>query len=168
MKLNRTPKLAIAGLVALLGLPVLVFAQPVPNDLDTDQISEKTDEELTALTARWGELSAGERRTVLREVRHRMRASVNASANASARAKANYEKQLRAQGSAGIVVQRRYGRKPDGSVVVQTRVIQKRVPSSSARVTFGFGFERRSKDQKHESSALVKTESPDQETSLEP
>ena len=117
-------------------------APEVQGPISQAHISEKTDEELTALTARWGELSASERRTVLREVRNRMRAS----ANASARAKANYVKQLRAQGSTGIVVQRKYGRKSDGSVVVQTRVIQKGAPTTG-RVTFGFGFERRAKRQ---------------------
>ncbi|NOX51739.1 MAG: hypothetical protein GXP16_14575, partial [Gammaproteobacteria bacterium] len=61
-----------------------------------------------------------------------------------------------------IRIQRRYGRvvrKPDGTVVVQTRVVQVtpikagdkvgrgggRVVKSSARVTFGVGFEQRSR-----------------------
>lgn len=128
-------------------MPVIANSEPT-SDLDTDQISQKTDAELTELTARWSELSASERRTVLREVRHRMRASVNRSAQA----KANYQKQLRRQGASGIVVQRRYGRKSDGSVVVQTRVIQKTTPSSG-RVTFGFGFERRANRQPSEQPA---------------
>jgi len=106
-------------------------AEPIAEDL-----SGKTDAELTELTAQWSNLSPGERRTLLAEVRGRM------AANQQARR------------PAGIRVQRRYGRvvrKPDGSVVVQTRVVQVRPrdaqPGASARsrVTFGIGFEQRSK-----------------------
>ena len=46
----------------------------------------------------------------------------------------------------GTIVQRRYGRKSDGSIVVETRVIQKRSrPNATGRVTFGVGFERRAR-----------------------
>ena len=150
MRSESVSKQLVPGLIALVCLcvPISGFANAPLSDLDTDQISQKTDEELTELTARWSELSAGERRTVLREVRNRMRASVNRSAQA----KANYQKQLRSQGATGIVVQRRYGRKSDGSVVVQTRVIQKNAPSAG-RVTFGFGFERRANRQPVEQPA---------------
>ena len=43
--------------------------------LQPDDITIKTDEELTALTARWNELSSSERRLLLHEVRARMQAS---------------------------------------------------------------------------------------------
>jgi len=96
-------------------------------------LSQKTDTELTALTAQWGKLSPSERRQLLAEVRGRM------AANREAR------------GRVGVQVQRRYGRvvrKSDGSVVVQTRVVRVRPRSDGAatgRVTFGIGFEQRSK-----------------------
>ncbi len=115
-------------------------------DLLPDDIVVKTDEELTALTARWNELSSTERRLVLHEVRTRMHAS-----KISAQRQINRQiRRTPAQGT-GTVVQRRYGRKPDGSVVVQTRVIQKHGSVSGAptsgRITFGFGFERRAQGQ---------------------
>ena len=98
-------------------------------------LSLKTDTELTELTAQWSTLSPGERRHLLAEVTRRM------AANRNARAKV------------GVQVQRRYGRvvrKQDGSVVVQTRVVQMRPRPDGAtavrgRVTFGIGFEQRSK-----------------------
>lgn len=126
--------------------------------LDAEEITHKTDEELTALTARWNELSASERRALLHEVRARMRAS----ADASARAKANYANKRQSQGVSGVVVQRRYGRKSDGSVVVQTRVIQKRTPATG-RVTFGFGFERRANKQSAEQKVQAVSDQPVQE-----
>ncbi len=106
----------------------------------TGDLSQKTDTELTELTAQWAKLSPSERRELLAEVRGRMAA--NREARAEARAKV------------GVHVQRRYGRvvrKSDGSVVVQTRVVRVRprvdAPTSAAsgRVTFGIGFEQRSK-----------------------
>ena len=119
--------------------------------LQPDDITIKTDEELTALTARWNELSSSERRLLLHEVRARMQAS-----------KISAQRQLKRQihrmpvQGTGTIVQRRYGRKSDGSVVVQTRVIQKRTPPrgapASGRITFGFGFERRAQGQGHQTS----------------
>jgi len=119
-----------------------------------DDLSAKTDTELTALTAQWSHLSAGERRTLLAEVTRRM---------AATRA---------VRPSVGVRVQRRYGRvvrKRDGSVVLQTRVVEMRPappeshqgrvaeqvsdtqgrvearPKMRGRVTFGIGFEQRSR-----------------------
>jgi hypothetical protein len=106
-------------------------------ELSATEIVTKSDAELTALTARWGELSPTERRVVLHEVRSRMHASKVAATNSDTQRVGSLRRQ-----ATGTVVQRRYGRKSDGSVVVQTRVIKKRIPKG-ARVTFGFGFERR-------------------------
>ena len=109
------------------------FAEP------TD-IESRTDEELTKLTARWGELSAVERRAVLHEVRARMQNPK------SAKRRSTNEPTNNASPVTGTIVQRRYGRKSDGSIVVQTRVIQKRSrPNTTGRVTFGVGFERRAR-----------------------
>ena len=115
--------------------PTTTAADPVAMSED---LSQRSDTELTALTAQWGSLSPSERRRLLAEVRGRM------AANKEARR------------PKGVRVQRQYGRvvrKPDGSVVV-TQVLRVR-PSGTAqiggadeaglpRVTFGFGFERRS------------------------
>ena len=123
-------------------------------------LSTKSDSELTQLTAQWSHLSPSERRNLLAEVRGRMAAN----------------RQVRRP--IDVRVQRRYGRivrKSDGSVVVQTRVVEMRpnAPSSNRsapvassgesagatsatsnpqtastprrRVTFGFGFEQRIK-----------------------
>lgn len=107
-------------------------------ELSATEIVTKSDAELTALTARWGELSPTERRVVLHEVRSRMHASKVAATESDAQ-----RMRSRRQQATGTVVQRRYGRKSDGSVVVQTRVIKKKRIPKGARVTFGFGFERR-------------------------
>jgi predicted Fe-S protein YdhL (DUF1289 family) len=121
------------------------------------ELSQKTDTELTQLTAQWGHLSPSERRNLLAEVRGRMAASKKISKNNS-----NTALQI-VQGPVRVRVQRRYGRlvrKPDGSVVMQTRVVEVHPASPSqvqvqptrsadgkvrARVTFGIGFEQRSK-----------------------
>ena len=136
-----------------------VWADNVPETVDaktaqtsgmvnmSGDLSTKTDTELTTLTAQWGNLNPRQRRQLLAEVRGRM--VVNQQANQKIR-----------RASRGIVVQRRYGRvvrKSDGSVVVETRVVQmtprlskrsSRGPVKGeirARVTFGIGFEQRSK-----------------------
>jgi hypothetical protein len=120
-----------------------VWAEAVVNG----DLSAKTDTELTELTAQWSKLSPGERRELLAEVTGRM------AANRTARAAV--------RDNVGVRVQRRYGRvvrKRDGSVVVETHVVQV-TPRTSAsvssnaaanpmprgRVTFGIGFEQRSK-----------------------
>lgn len=129
--------------------------------VSSSDLSEKTDAELTQLTAQWNRLSAADRRTLLAEVRGRM---VQSRARKTARR--DYPNVLSMRPSQGKVrtirIQRRYGRvvrKPDGTVVVQTRVVQVtpikagdkvgrgggRVVKSSARVTFGVGFEQRSR-----------------------
>ena len=122
----------------------------------SDDLSKRSDSELTALTAQWGSLSAAERRRLLAEVRGRMVKSRSAPR----------------QRLVGVRVQRKYGRvvrKSDGSVVVQTRVVQvsPRVRSVTnqprGRVTFGFGFERRSK-----SNALPTTNTTPPETLIKP
>jgi len=112
---------------------VSAFAEPT-------NIESRTDEELTKLTARWGELSAAERRAVLHEVRARMQKPN------SAKRRTTNELSNNASSVSGTIVQRRYGRKSDGSIVVETRVIQKRSrPNATGRVTFGVGFERRAR-----------------------
>ena len=103
----------------------------------SEDLSQRSDSELTALTAQWGNLSPSERRRLLAEVRGRM------AANEKARR------------PIGVRVQRQYGRvvrKSDGSVVVQTRVMQVRPrgadEQSAPTITFGFGFERRSQSRR--------------------
>ena len=120
----------------------------------TGDLSQKTDTELTELTAQWGKLSPSQRRELLAEVTGRMAANRNVRADVRA--------------NVGVRVQRRYGRvvrKSDGSVVVETRVVEMRprvngpeglqsatvstqsgaVRAPRGRVTFGIGFEQRSK-----------------------
>ena len=131
------------------------IAAPVAVSM-SDDLSERSDTELTALTAQWGNLSPADRRRLLAEVRGRMVKSQSAPR----------------QRLVGVRVQRKYGRivrKSDGSVVVQTRVVQV-VPQvrgqanqARGRVTFGFGFERRSK-----SNALPATNKTSPETLTNP
>lgn len=163
-RLTRSPHPAVAGIgrqlsagLVLLLLPLL--AMPVMAEQPANQtmgdVRTKSDEELTALTAQWGQLSAAERRVLLAEVRGRMQ-----------------QKRRAAQVTPRVKVTRRYGRiirKPDGSVVVQTHVIgpaadasqeaqsqthlraseqmppntEGQRPQQGVRITFGFGFERR-------------------------
>jgi hypothetical protein len=115
--------------------PVQVSAQ-IAGDLST-----KTDTELTELTAQWASLDPGQRRELLAEVRGRMVANQKARPVGVPRSMG-----LR------VRVQRQYGRvvrrKSDGSVIVETRVVQVRPQTidgvPQARVTFGIGFEQRS------------------------
>jgi hypothetical protein len=127
------------------GETVVSSANPPQEQLSQEDLSQRSDSELTALTAQWSQLSPEQRRRLLAEVRGRM---------------VNNRQVQRPQ---GVVVQRRYGRvvrKSDGSVVVQTRVVQirprqdPRVSASSTannsdaaapRVTFGIGFEQRTR-----------------------
>lgn len=120
-----------------------VRAAAVEVDLDAQQLtqedlSQRTDTELTALTAQWSQLSPQQRRHLLAEVRGRM---------------VNNRQMRRPQ---GVIVQRQYGRvvrKSDGSVVLQTRVVQisprhhaDNAETAAPRVTFGIGFERRTRE----------------------
>jgi hypothetical protein len=130
----------------------------------TGDLSQKTDTELTELTAQWSKLSPSERRELLAEVTGRMAANRNARANV--------------HDNVGVRVQRRYGRvvrKRDGSVVVETRVVEVRpranrpdglqsatvsaqrgaVMVPRGRVTFGIGFEQRSKSRQAPDSRAV-------------
>ena len=117
---------------------------------DAATLKGKTDQELTQITAQWGALSAAERRVLLAEVRQRM----------ADRRRAELSSAVRTRNSSMLT--RRYGRilrKPDGSVVVQTTVIEpngktvqqthqtQQAQSGSRRITFGFGFERRARRQ---------------------
>ena len=71
-----------------------------------------------------------------------------------------------ARPTVGVHVQRRYGRvvrKRDGSVVVETRVVQMR-PRTSGRVTFGIGFEQRNKSRQSPTSPEPTPESQQTQT----
>lgn len=162
--LARTPRhlqRTLASLTALLlCLPGLVSAdtEATQSTVDSTQqqvpvsspLRSKTDQELTELTAQWGQLNPAERRVLLAEVRRRM---------------ADRQRvQVRSRNNS--LVTRRYGRvtrKADGSVVVETTVVRpdgqavtevrQQKPAQStgqrqrtgARITFGFGFERRAR-----------------------
>jgi hypothetical protein len=124
-----------------------VEAQSAPNPVRmTRDLSGRTDEELTALTARWGDLAPEERRRLLAEVRGRM------AQNQARKGRVGVSR-----ATSGVLVQRRYGRKADGSVVVETRVLeiaprevqatvgpqQTLRDAGKPRGTFGIGFEQR-------------------------
>lgn len=147
---------AIFSLCVLPGAWVFAddIAAPAPLASSTG-LAQRTDAELTAMTAQWATLSAEERRQLLAEVRSRM---------------ANNRK-LPPQ--VGVQVERRYGRvvrKSDGSVVLQTRVVRVRPRTEGvpgARVTFGIGFEQRQKQEPEQAPAGQATSTAD-ETSQRP
>lgn len=138
---NRRASVTVLAVLSMSG----VWAQTPPADVPTpetvtltqEDLAKRSDTELTALTAQWGQLSPEQRRRLLAEVRGRM---------------VNNQRVRRPQ---GVIVQRRYGRvvrKSDGSVVVQTRVVQitprivgQKGNTGSGRVTFGIGFEQRAR-----------------------
>ncbi len=186
MNLSRTASnrhWMVVGVIAGWGCWVnLAWAEGVPVDsadaspaastsdaaaqLVTGDLSQKTDTELTELTAQWSKLSPSDRRELLAEVTGRMAA--NRTARASVR------------DNVGVRVQRRYGRvvrKRDGSVVVETRVVELRsradrpdslqsaavsaqrgtvIAAPRGRVTFGIGFEQRSKSRQAPDSRTAK------------
>lgn len=123
-------------------VPADAQAQLTEDQLSQGSLAERSDSELTALTAQWSQLSPEQRRRLLAEVRGRM---------------VNNTQLRRPQ---GVIVQRRYGRvvrKSDGSVVLQTRVVQikprnnpdQQARSDTPRVTFGIGFEQRTRAPGH-------------------
>lgn len=114
---------------------------PEPLDPTGAGFAARSDAELTALTARWGELNPAQRRQLLAEVRSRMARTNSANARGLVGARG---------GSVDVRVQRRYGRvvrKPDGRVVMQTEVVEvgPKGQRKRGRVTFGIGFEQRSR-----------------------
>ncbi len=138
---------SVLAFACLLLLPCWVQAQTeaAPQSVGTEtakpitaeSLAASSDVELTTLTARWAELNPGERRALLAEVRSRMVRSSQPS-----------------RPKMSVRVQRKYGRvvrKSDGSVVVETRVVQVRPREQvrprddGSRATFGVGFEQRSK-----------------------
>ena len=137
---SRTLSWFVMALVCMT-LPQLAYAaqntsktsedaqQPATQPLELGNVGDKSDRELTQLTAQWGQLSAAERRVLLAEVRTRMQL-----------------RQRNARRAPRVTVTRRYGRivrKQDGSVVVQTQTETSRGQVTQGRVTFGVGFERR-------------------------
>ena len=117
-----------ADLPASAGAPVAV--PPLPA---AEAISALSDAELTALSVHWSQLSAEQRRVLLKTVRTRMLLTDRA-----------------AKGSSPLKPQRRFGRvvrQRDGSVVsIETRVFRSADGtrgSISRRMTFGAGFEQR-------------------------
>ena len=145
---------AVLGLVCSAVWPAYASnaGSTVANDLDVKvssplgDVRAKSDQELTELTAQWGQLSPAERRLLLGEVRTRMQRNRAAAA------------QRRLANAPRVKVTRRYGRiirQPDGSVVVQTRVVRPGGSASHGRITFGFGFERRGKQQVESTQAAA-------------
>ena len=109
--------------------------------------SEKTDQQLTELTAQWDTLDDSERQALLTEVKMRM---------------------ARSKGRGGVIrirTQRRYGRivrKADGSVVrIETKVVRVR-PVGPGTQPYGVGFERRaaSKQPERDSPPVLTVKDP--------
>ena len=103
-----------------------VAAEPKRDNSQDTPVSyaDASDEQLTALAARWDELAAAERRALLSEVKMRM-ARREAGAN----------------GVLSIRLTRRYGAVPEGRTAGQLRI---RVGTGTANAKeFGVGFEQR-------------------------
>lgn len=100
--------------------------------------ADKSDQELTALAARWDYLGEDEQRALLGEIKMRMARSRGP------------------EGALSIRTERRFGRiirKPDGSVLhIQTRVVRVRPAGPSDTQTYGVGFERRAAERSSEES----------------
>lgn len=128
---KRLLRQRLAGLcVALCCAANVAFAAVATEpELDNSQdppvsYADASDEQLTALAARWDELATAERRALLSEVKMRM-ARREAGAN----------------GVLSIRLTRRYGAVPQGRTAGQLRI---RVGSGKANAKeFGVGFEQR-------------------------
>ncbi len=159
-----------AGLLCALLVPTLVQAAaaeapqsidpvaqaPIPASFSAADLAARSDVELTALTARWAELDPGQRRALLAEVRSRMVRNTQTP-----------------QPRVSIRVQRKYGRvvrKPDGSVVLETRVVEMRPRENPdvTRGTFGVGFEQRSKRSQETQAQQAQGEQPAVTVSQQP
>jgi hypothetical protein len=143
-----------AAIAAIMSIATAEAAAVEPGWFPSN-LSSASDQELTDIAARWSELSAPQRRAVLVETTRRMDS------------KKRQGSAVKRKGRLSISVQRRYGRGSDGSVVVETRVVQVRpkgtspapgarvvaspeltkpgVPAArvNSRIGFGAGFERR-------------------------
>ena len=110
---------ASAGFTAVAAAPETPASQDPPVSY-----AEASDEQLTALAARWDELAAAERRALLSEVKMRMA-----------------RRQEGANGVLSIRLTRRYGAVPEGRAAGQLRI---RLGAGTANAKeFGVGFERR-------------------------
>ncbi|MEM7077664.1 MAG: hypothetical protein AAF513_03445 [Pseudomonadota bacterium] len=138
-------------MVLALGLPLCALMPSISLALEPDDVAvavawqlplaDRSDEELTALTAQWAQLDATQRRALLGEVRRRMkRQALGSRLPVRLRNPRSYGKN-----SGERVLQRvTKVRKPDGSVVVRTEVVRLgKEQNGKRRVTFGVGFERR-------------------------
>ncbi|MCZ6710887.1 MAG: hypothetical protein O7B25_11035 [Gammaproteobacteria bacterium] len=109
--------------------------------------AEKTDQELTELTAQWDDLSDTERRALLIEVKLRMERGNNP------------------EGVIRILTRRRFGRiirQPDGSVVrIEAEVVQIG-PEQPAAESYGVGFEQRAarKEAEQETPPILTVKGP--------
>ncbi len=103
-----------------------VAAEPKPDNSQGPPVSyaDASDEQLTALAARWDELAAAERRALLSEVKMRMA-----------------RRQVGTNGVLSIRLTRRYGAVPEGPSAGQLRI---RLGTGTANAQeFGVGFEQR-------------------------
>ena len=103
-----------------------VTTEPEPDNSQAPAVSytDASDEQLTALAARWDELAAVERRALLSEVKMRMA-----------------RRQAGANGILSIRLTRRYGAVPQGRTAGQLRI---RLGTGATHAKeFGVGFEQR-------------------------
>ncbi len=119
-----------------------------------------TDQQLTQLAARWGELNALERRGLLSEMRSRMARSQADRRRFQAAMPRRYGRVFKG----GVIKKVRKVRQPDGSIVVKTEVVQIK-PKKQSEPVFGVGFERRSRgsnqpDDQHPPGVKVGTTPP--------
>lgn len=112
--------------VANVGFAAVAAEPKEGNSQDPPAVSyaDASDEQLTALAARWDELAAAERRALLSEVKMRMA-----------------RRQVGTKGVLSIRLTRRYGAVPQGPAAGQLRI---RVgPGKANAKEFGVGFEQR-------------------------
>ncbi len=135
----------------------------VLDEIAFGNLAAKTDAELTALTARWPQLSPVQRRMLLAEVRGRMKRSQSRPRlrlrlpvqrqygrvqRPPSQGETNAQDDAPTSQGRGVVRKTLRMRQADGTVITRTEVVQLdaegKPVSVQSRVTFGTGFEKRS------------------------
>lgn len=156
--------LALALALCCLGLPASVAAGPAAQKEQAPNYRETTDQQLTALAARWDDLSALERRALLSEVKLRMVRQQHAQAgapsgvlhirltprfgagrNSSAKGQLHIQLQTSRQGArVRALCQGPLGSCPEGRRQgAATPVFDERQQEQKEQPKYGVGFERR-------------------------
>ena len=97
-----------------------------PASFTSAQLSQASDQQLTALAASWGKLNPGQRRVLLAEMRTRMTRSRNQAELFRQKLSQQRQASQSSRQYGRVIREVRQTRQPDGTIVVETRVVRVR------------------------------------------